>query len=130
MDHFELYKRIATVVEEQATVGYLLQWAANGRPLPTFISLIPHPDGTVTATYGELRERIIPVVDEYGARRVFADEASACEWAWQEIECARRPPRPRAEAEKAKAVRDGENITQQVAKLNRRWKAAHIDESS
>ena len=108
-------------------MGYLLHWAADGRPLPTFISLIPHTNGTVTATQGDMRERIIPVVDEEGNRRVFPDEASACEWAWHEIQLARRPPTELTAEQQARFAANGEEKRRRRAERNAQWKAEHGD---
>ena len=127
MEHSELYQRIATVVEEQVTAGYLLHWAADGHPLPTFISLIPHANGTVTATQGDLRERIIPVVDDAGNPRVFPDESSACEWAWQEIQSARRPPTILTAEQQARFAANGEEQRRRRGERNAQWKAEHGD---
>lgn len=92
MDHQELYARVKGLLEEPAMYGYFIRWASDGLPGTAFINLLPQHDGTVIATYGDNRMKIEPVTNEDGGRRVFPNEASACEWAWAEIQEARTPP--------------------------------------
>lgn len=104
MDHRELYTKVKGLLVEPAMYSYFIRSASDGQPGTAFINLIPHHDATVIATLGDNRMRIAPVTNEDGSRRVFPDEASACEWAWAEIQEARTPP-PTPTPEQAQRAR-------------------------
>ena len=125
MNHRDVIQKVRAILPEPAIAGYFFDWSSNGRVSPVFITLIPHSDGTVTATYGDMRERIIPVVDDAGNPRVFPDEASACEWAWQGLQEALRPPIPLTAEQKARFTANGEEKRRRRAERNAQWKAEH-----
>lgn len=92
MNYQELVERVAGLPQiGESTRPYLLQRSDDGRPTAAFITLIPHADGTVTASRGDLRDKSEPVRTTNGSERVFADEDAACQWAWAEIRDAREP---------------------------------------
>jgi hypothetical protein len=85
-DHVELEHRLLTLPHvDRAFLPYVFAWVTAGPPSPTLISLIPQPNGTVTATRGDLRQKTEPVLTESGELRIFPDEPSACAWAWQQL---------------------------------------------
>ena len=127
MNHHDLFERVKALLPEPALASYFVHWASNGRPAPTFISLIPHTDGTVTAMQGDMRERIIPVLDDEGKRRVFVDEASACEWAWSEVLQARRPAPVYSQEEEARFLANGDAKRRLFEEQERTWYAEHGD---
>lgn len=123
MNHDELFGRVRDLLPDPDSAAYFLHWGSDGKAWPTFISLLPQADGTVLATQGDMRERIIPVLDETGQRRVFPDEASACEWAWTEIQIARRPQRSYSQAELERWRLQGEEKARLRAERERQWLA-------
>lgn len=123
MDHRQLLQKIEQLLPEPSQAGYFLHWAADGRPVPTFITLLPQADGTITATQGDFRERIIPVLDEAGNTRVFADEASACEWAWRQIVSAREPSPPISSEQAASNRANGDEKRRLMEERLVRWRA-------
>lgn len=87
MKYSELQQRVAATARGgESFLPYAISWVPDGRPSPTLVALIPHRDGTVTATVGDLRESVEPVTNEDGTIRVFANEAAACDWAWSNLE--------------------------------------------
>ena len=128
MNHRQLLEKIAELLPEPSQAGYFVHWAADGRPVPTFISLIPHADGTVTATQGDMRERVIPVLDGTGNPRVFPDETSACEWAWREVVIARTPSPPMSPAQVAENRANGDEKRRLMAERLARWRAEQAPE--
>ncbi|MFJ3393126.1 hypothetical protein [Leifsonia aquatica] len=90
MNFNELVDKVAALPGvDHATVPYLVTRALDGVPTTSGLTLVAHPDGTYTATYGDLRTRIIPATDPHGRELRFSDEDSACEWAWTYIQDAR-----------------------------------------
>lgn len=130
MNHEELFERIKGLLPEGAQAGYFLEWARDGRPVPTYICLLPRADGTVIATQGDLRTRAIPVLDENGQRRVFSDEANACEWAWEMIVLARASGPPINAEQRARNLVNGDEQRRLMAERLRRWEAAQSSEPS
>lgn len=87
MKYAELEQRLLALPKVgKSFLPYVVAWVADGRPSPTLIALIPHRDGTVTATFGDLREKIETVTNEDGSIRVFPNEDAACDWAWRNLE--------------------------------------------
>lgn len=119
LNRAELVERIRSVIPPDGVgVGYYLSW---GEPSAAMVSLIPGPDGTFTATEGDMRDRIVPVEDAPGHRRVFADESAACEWAWQIIRAARTPA-PEVSAEQAERDRlASADVTARWEERVRQW---------
>jgi hypothetical protein len=86
MKYAELKQRLAALPRVGADfVPYVISWVPDGRPRPTLVALIPHVDGTVTATVGDLREKVEPVTNADGSVRVFRSEDEACDWAWEDL---------------------------------------------
>jgi hypothetical protein len=86
----DLVDRVAALPGvDRSTVPYLVTRALYGVPTTSGLTLVVHPDGSYTATYGDLRTRIIPANDPKGRELRFTDEDSACEWAWKYIQDAR-----------------------------------------
>ena len=87
MKYTELEERLAALPKVgRSFLPYAIDWVAGGRPSPTLVALIPQGNGTVTATVGDLREKVEPVTNDDGSIRVFASEDEACEWAWGYLE--------------------------------------------
>jgi hypothetical protein len=83
MNYEELKEKVATLPGmDSASVPYLLTRTFTGEANTSLLTLVAHRDGTYTATQGDNRSRIIPVVDADGHEVRFANEDSACEWAW------------------------------------------------
>jgi hypothetical protein len=86
MKFAELEGRLAALPEvSKSFVPYAIDWVTSGKPSPTLVALIPHRDGTVTATVSDLRESVEPVTNEDGSVRVFENEDEACDWAWERL---------------------------------------------
>lgn len=86
MDHEALRQRIAALPGgDLSFVPSAFEWVETGAPSPVLIALIPQQDGTVLATRGDLRMSVEPVRNADGSVRVFANEADACGWAWEEL---------------------------------------------
>ncbi len=98
---------------------YMFAWVTGGKPSPAALSLIPQRNGTVTATFGDLRLKVEPVLDADGAVRVFANESEACEWAWAWLQEARTPPPLRSEAEERAMQESGERVMARYRALER-----------
>jgi hypothetical protein len=120
VNHLELERLVDELVTPDFA-PYMFAWVEVGRPSSVFLSLIPQTDGTVLATRGDLREKVEPWVDDKGNRLVFLDENSACEWAWKEIQSARRPPRPMSSDERARTLANGEEKRILWEERLRRW---------
>lgn len=87
MKYPELQQRVAATAKGgESFLPYAISWVPSGRPSPTLVALIPRSDGSVTATVGDLREKVEPVTNEDGSIRVFPDEDAACDWAWANLE--------------------------------------------
>lgn len=83
------YEHLQSRIRERVgpeTVRYIVSMARDGRPIPTVLCLVQHPDGTVTVTRGDLRTIARPVLDAAGQEMRFADEQEACAWAWSDLE--------------------------------------------
>lgn len=85
MDYEHLQSRIRERVGPE-TVPYIVSMAREGRPIPTILCLVQHPDRTVTVTRGDLRTIARPVLGATGQEMRFADEQEACAWAWSDLE--------------------------------------------
>lgn len=87
MKYSELTQRLVALPRVgRSFLPYAIAWVPHGRPSPTLVALIPHRDGTVTATVGDLREKVEPVRNADGSVRVFENEDAACDWAWENLE--------------------------------------------
>jgi len=86
MNYAELEQRLAALPKVGTSfLPYVIAWVPDGRPSPTLVALIPHRDGTVTATVGDLRLDVQPVTNDDGSIRFFANEDAACDWAWERL---------------------------------------------
>lgn len=86
MKYAELTQRMSALpAVSPSFMPYAIAWVPDGRPNPTLVALIPHRDGTVTATVGDLREKVEPVTNADDSVRVFANEDAACDWAWDHL---------------------------------------------
>ncbi len=125
MNHYELQTLIDGLVSPEFA-AYMFGWVEDGHPSSAFLSLIPKGDGTVTAARGDLRTKVEPWVDETGRPLVFADESSACEWAWNEIQLARQDPPPQSAEERARTLANGEEKRKLWEERLRRWEAEGV----
>lgn len=86
MKYLELERRLAALPKVgESFLPYAIAWVPSGRPSPTLAALIPHRDGTVTATIGDLRLDVQQVTNGDGSIRVFPNEDAACDWAWERL---------------------------------------------
>lgn len=99
-------------------VGFLLDIARKGRPSSAFITLIPHRDGSWSATRGDLREKVETLRGSDGTPVRFPDESSACRWAWEKIRSTRSNLAERAE-DHSTALDDAQKIYERVRELDR-----------
>ncbi|MFJ4166169.1 hypothetical protein ACIPY5_11490 [Microbacterium sp. NPDC089698] len=120
MDHHELQSRVRDLVSVEFA-PYMFAWVEDSQPSSVFLSLISHDDGTVTATRGDLRDKIEPWLDEDGTPVRFPDESAACDWAWREIQAARALPDAQSAAERARTLANGEQKRVQWEEWLRRW---------
>lgn len=97
--------------------GYLIDIARTGRPSSAFLTLIPHRDGSWTATRGDLRSKFETVIGTDGAPVRFPDEDAACRWAWQKIESARSNLGESAE-DRAAALNDAQVMYERIRRLD------------
>lgn len=97
--------------------GYLIDIARTGRPSSAFLTLIPHRDGSWTATQGDFRSKVETVIGADGAPARFPDEDSACRWAWQKIQSA-RANLGQTTADRAAALNDTQVMYERIRKLD------------
>ncbi|MFT4260764.1 hypothetical protein [Microbacterium sp.] len=82
----ELEARVAAKLRDPRSLHYFISCVRAGTPLsPTSITLIRHRGGRFTATRGDDRDSVEPVLDDAGEPMVFPDEAAACAWAWEKL---------------------------------------------
>ena len=67
VNHRELQKLVAELVSPDF-LPYMFAWVTGGKPSPAALSLIPQRNGTVTATFGDLRLKVEPVTMTQGER--------------------------------------------------------------
>jgi hypothetical protein len=90
MKYQELLDKVATLPDVTPQgVSYFVTRTFTGEPNTSVLTLVAHRDGTYTATYGDLRTRIISATDPEGRELRFPDEDSACDWAWEYLREAR-----------------------------------------
>jgi len=116
------FEDLVEKVESLPNVGenfgsYLIDIARTGRPSSAFLTLIPHPDGSWTATQGDFRSKVETVVGTDGAPVHFPDEDAACQWAWQKIKSARSGLGESAE-DRAAALNDAQVMYERIRKLD------------
>lgn len=83
------YENLKALVRERVGaegVTRIISLARDGKPIPTVICLVQHDDGHFTATRGDLRTTVRPILNEAGEELTFPHEADACAWAWQDVE--------------------------------------------
>ncbi len=97
--------------------GYLVDIARTGRPTSAFVTLVPHRDGSWTATQGDLREKVETVTSSDGAPVRFPNEDAACRWAWEKVRAARSNLEKRA-GDSASALNDAQLIYERVRRLD------------
>lgn len=119
MDHNELYRKVRAILPDPEQYGYLIRRVTDGSPTPVGISLIPNSNGTVIATTGDNRTKVTPVLNSDGSRRIFEDEPSACEWAWQRIQLERVPPPTYSAERMAEMIANGRDQIERLAQLER-----------
>jgi len=123
MDYEHLQSRIRERVGPE-TVPYIVSMARDGRPIPTVLCLVQHPDGTVTVTRGDLRTIASPVLDATGQDMRFADEQEACAWAWSDLEPELGETPSSSAADERKALPSGDRQRARMEQRLREWKSA------
>ncbi|KQM39269.1 hypothetical protein [Microbacterium sp. Leaf203] len=114
------YEHLQSRIRERVgpeTVRYIVSMARDGRPIPTVLCLVQHPDGTVTVTRGDLRTIARPVLDAAGQEMRFADEQEACAWAWSDLEPGLGETPASSAADEQEALASGDR---QRARMERR----------
>jgi len=124
MNHEELIARLARIAPDPGFVSYMFTWADNGQPAATLVSLIPHDDGTVTATEGDLRTRAEAVTDDSGGVRIFPNEATACDWAWEQLRHVGAPAPTYSAEQNARAAASREEQLRRAGEALRKAKEA------
>jgi len=128
MKYAELQQRVAATAKSgESFVRYAIAWVPTGRPSPTLVALIPQKDGTVTATVGDLREKVEPVTNEDGSIRVFANEDEACDWAWENLAPSLTYSPHYTTEQTEKALRSGRAQMERVQAILDRSRAADRD---
>lgn len=118
------YRELVDRVTRLPNVGtsfcpYVIQWSFDGPPTTAMYTLIPHSDGTFTASEGDLREKTEPVLDADGSVRIFRNEDAACEWAWGAIRAARIPPPGYTAEQTERALKSAAEQHRRYAELDR-----------
>jgi len=114
------YEHLQSRIRERVgpeTARYIVSMARDGRPIPTVLCLVQHPDGTVTVTRGALRTIARPVLDAAGQEMRFADEQEACAWAWSDLEPGLGETPASSAADEQEALASGDR---QRARMERR----------
>jgi hypothetical protein len=116
------FEELVQKVENLPNVGqdfgsYLIDISRTGRPSSAFVTLIPHRDGSWTATQGDFREKVETVIGTDGAPVRFPDEDAACRWAWQKIKSARSNLGEKAE-DRAAALKDAQVMYERIRRLD------------
>ena len=123
MDYQHLQSLIRERVGEEG-VARIISLARDGKPVPTVLCLVQQPDGTFSATRGDLRTITRPVSDAAGRDSRFEDEHEACAWAWSDLEPGLGvKPSYTAEEEK-EALASGARQRARWEQHLRDWKAA------
>lgn len=113
----ELVERVATLPRmDRASVPYLVTRVQGGEPNTSLLTLVERPDGTYTATHGDLRARVTPITETDGRELRFLNEGSACDWAWGYLQEARGRIPSYDAAQRARDEEAG-------AEIQRRWEA-------
>ncbi|WP_146035549.1 hypothetical protein [Microbacterium testaceum] len=117
MKFLEAVAEIETLPDiDSSTSPYFLTISRSGRSTSAFITLMPHNDGTWTATIGDLRDGSEIARDDGGAPLIFADEDAACRWAVAKVRRARSKP-PTDPEKLAQAMKDGDAIERRFRQL-------------
>ncbi|MCY1715535.1 hypothetical protein OVA26_01085 [Microbacterium sp. SL62] len=123
VDDEHLQSRIRERVGPE-TVPYIVSMVRDGRPIPTVLCLVQHPDGTVTVTRGDLRTIARPVLDATGQEMRFADEREACAWAWSDLEPGLGETSSSSAADEREALASGDRQRARMEQRLREWKSA------
>lgn len=94
----ELFHRVATeLVPTPSGASYLLSHADEGDTISSVhLTLVRRRDGTYYATQGDDRDGYTYRTDDQGNLLEFSGEEAACQWAWEQLKEARKPPPPRS----------------------------------